>query len=745
MRSLTPAKYKSVRLSLLITGFLFLFLYLSWLIRGRADPYERFFASGLAQIFTSLAAIILAAFISFPAREIKKSDPREIKIRLSWRWILVGLAVWVISEIIHMALGIWKPDISTKYAALGLLYAFGSLPLWIGLLKFPRDPRQIFSRLGLLSDTTISTIAVLTLMWMAAIQPILNLGDSDAWMAIFYPMADLGLLMLVINLFLFSDTLSLPPSLGWLILAFCAITLSDFSYAGLLQTGHYQVGTMSDAGWIIGDLLIALAALIQIDPLENETQNSTRPRSAFNKFLTRLQTLLPVISVLVMALYAIIIWQVTGVFNQLGLWVAVILGLGLATRQGMQAGEIELQQYTSLVNSVTVPAFICDRRGRLRLINPALLNAIGFTQMTDVLGRPLQSLIAADDIEQIITQGLDRGWSGEEELRRLKRNNQDVEELVPVLLSLQPLQPTLSTRLALAGTAYDLSDQKRQTAALQLAYQQIASDRAELELLNSQLEQMVEEKTANLTEAYEQLEEQNRSLQELDRLKSDFVSMVSHELRAPLTTISGGIELILANREPLPNRVCQNLKLVRSEILRLTRFVETILDFSALEAGRLPLYPAPLDLPTLMNTLQGQMVSQIGAVRLRWQVPIEIPPIMADQQALTSVFFHLLDNAFKYAPEGEITVSAGVNGSRAWIRVADEGPGIAEDQLPRLFDRFYRLSSDAQTVYGHGLGLYIVARLIEAMGGSIIAENQAKKPGAVFTCWLPLVSSEEIS
>ena len=111
--------------------------------------------------------------------------------------------------------------------------------------------------------------------------------------------------------------------------------------------------------------------------------------------------------------------------------------------------------------------------------------------------------------------------------------------------------------------------------------------------------------------------------------------------------------------------------------------------------------------------------------------------------ALNSVLFHLLDNALKYAPEGRINVSAQVQGSTICLQVGDEGAGIPSEALPMLFDRFYRANSaDAQSVYGHGLGLYMVRRLVEAMGGRVEAANQHPH-GAVFSCWLPLAKDME--
>jgi signal transduction histidine kinase len=235
----------------------------------------------------------------------------------------------------------------------------------------------------------------------------------------------------------------------------------------------------------------------------------------------------------------------------------------------------------------------------------------------------------------------------------------------------------------------------------------------------------------------------NISRQELDELKSEFISLVSHELCAPLTNISGGIELLLAGDHGLNASARETLELVQGQISRLSRFVEAILDISALDAGRLPIYPAPVSLQAVTRQLQREMTQISGAERIQWQIPADLPALLSDEIALNSVLFHMLDNALKYAPEGCISVSAQVQGSEVCLQVSDEGAGISPEAQLNLFDRFYRANSgDAQSVYGHGLGLYMVRRLVEAMDGRVEVANHLPH-GAVFSCWLPLVKDIE--
>lgn len=710
---------------LLGSGSLFIFLYLAWLLWGGSDLFERRLVGSLAMVFTSLAAFTIVLWM--------RSQLKEGRLRLPWKWLSYGLGLWATADIVRLAVAMIFPGSPVKFSAADGLALSGFLPVWIGLLRYPRQARPRFGRLLTLFDTTIVMASGITLAWMTVFQPLLaRPADLAGWnqAGLFYPLAGLVSLFLVVTLFLLSDASQLTTPFYFFALGITALTISDLALASPLAQGGFLPGLPSNTGWAAANLLLALSAVSELSS-RGKTMGEPHPtRLVIRGF----QRLLPLVATLALGWYTLFLWQFQGQLNQPGLWVTLILSLALITRQGVLAGEMELQKYASLVNSVADPAFVCDRHGRLRLVNPALLSATGHANPQELFDQPLQHILhPAAGIGRIVDLGLAQGWSGEVHLRR--RNG----GLIPISLALRPLQGQSDKRLALAGTAHDLSEQKRQQAALQAAYEQIAEDRAELESLNYRLEGMVAEKTADLLHAMQKLEQQNLSLQQLDQLKSDFVSLVSHELRAPLTNISGGIELLLSPSNSLDARNQRNLELVQSEIKRLSRFVESILDLSALDAGRMPLYPAPVSLHSIIRNLQKANSNLPGMERLRWDAPENLPPLLADEQALSSLLFHLLDNAFKYAPQGEITITAEIDDNLMKVMVMDTGPGIPQDALPLIFDRFYRQDSgDARTVYGHGLGLYIVSRLLSAMEGEITAENRPAG-GACFTFRLPLV------
>jgi len=707
-------------------GIGFMLLYFAWLLWGRDDLWERMLAGGMVVVFSSG----LAAWAIYGTWRIQKEE--RTASQSSWKWLLAAALIWLAADLVRLFLLMRHPQGIQTSQVLDLLFLAGAASFWMVLLRYPQKARPAYSPLGRFMDALLISTGILTLVWMIAIQPVMSniLSGLQVWTVVFYPLADLISILLLLNLFLFSDLTTMPRAFGWLSLALVAFVTGDLAYIATSLTRGYLTGGSPALAWVSADIFIILAAW-------KARQPEVLGAALFRRLFQRIQAFLPLLTVLLLAWYTVLAWQLTGRFTQTGLWVAALLGLILIARQGLQAGEVEMQRYASLVNSVAEPAFVCDRTGILRLANPALVRAAGYAPDSSLAGTPLADIFPlVESAQTILTQSLEGGWSGEVWMNRRGGNP------FPVYLSLRPLQPDASERLTLAGTAHDLSEIKRQQADLEKAYAQIAADRTLLEQLNQELEGKVAEKTASLSQAYRQLEEQNRTLQELDRLKSDFVSLVSHELRAPLTNINGGIELLLSASQALPERASQNLQLVQVEIQRLTRFVETILDLSALDAGRMPLYPAPIDLESVAVGLKAQMLHRAGAERIYWQAPAHMPPLLADAQALNSVLFHLLDNALKYAPQGEILVTASIRDGQACLEVRDHGPGISEEAMAHLFDRFYRQSSDAQEVYGHGLGLYIVRRLLEAMQGSIHAAN-CSDGGARFTCLLPVDEQRE--
>jgi signal transduction histidine kinase len=235
--------------------------------------------------------------------------------------------------------------------------------------------------------------------------------------------------------------------------------------------------------------------------------------------------------------------------------------------------------------------------------------------------------------------------------------------------------------------------------------------------------------------------------QELDRLKSEFLTVVSHELQTPLTAIKGALELVLDDDTGQLSRVQRRfLETIDRNTIRLVGLVGDLLDLSRLEAGRVELEPQPLDTPSLVRGALAA-VSNLFEARgtdLRLDVPESVPPILGDRRRVEQILTNLLANAAKYTPAGGVVEVAAfsVNGHVS-LSVADNGPGVPEAERDIVFDKFYRgRHAQQHGEAGSGLGLAIVKSLVDLHGGSVRIEDSVPR-GARFVVELPRAVEEE--
>lgn len=265
---------------------------------------------------------------------------------------------------------------------------------------------------------------------------------------------------------------------------------------------------------------------------------------------------------------------------------------------------------------------------------------------------------------------------------------------------------------------------------------------AEVYRLNIDLQQRVEERTRELLAKTEELIAANKRLQELDQLKSEFVSLVSHELRAPLTNVRSAVELMESDC-PIINETCtQMFDIVSEQIGRLGRLVDDVLDVSLIEAGGLSLTYAAVDIAQIAEQAVDDITTRQTGHIFRQPDYTAHPRVWADADRLYEVIANLVDNAAKYSPpHSEVVLDMHVEGHEAVISVSDSGPGIPPEEHNHIFEKFHRLDwGDAKETYGYGLGLYLCRRLVEAMNGRIWVESKPGQ-GATFRFALPLVES----
>ncbi len=273
---------------------------------------------------------------------------------------------------------------------------------------------------------------------------------------------------------------------------------------------------------------------------------------------------------------------------------------------------------------------------------------------------------------------------------------------------------------------------------------------AQLQTLNRALEEKVNERTATLENANNELARANQDLQQLDAMKSEFVSLVSHELRAPLTNLNGGLELAL-NAENIANTMNpaarHTLETMVSESARLTKLVQTILDISRLEAGKFDINPGPVAIRPLLEQAAEVILVPTGRP-IEWNLSTNLPPILSDEIHLEEIIRNLMRNADKYSPPGStIHVLASHDDDQICISIIDHGPGIPKELQQYIFERFTRAQTSEHAPAGWGLGLYFARKLIELQNGIIGVNSpvwQDKlRPGSEFFIKLPVAASEE--
>ncbi|MGH2479430.1 MAG: hybrid sensor histidine kinase/response regulator [Ktedonobacteraceae bacterium] len=277
---------------------------------------------------------------------------------------------------------------------------------------------------------------------------------------------------------------------------------------------------------------------------------------------------------------------------------------------------------------------------------------------------------------------------------------------------------------------YFITSLKRAVQTRQMR-RQIAEQQQELENYTHQLEQTVTERTRELVEA--------------NATKDVFMSMVSHELKTPLTTLKGISQMVYRRVERGEQVELKNLALLESSVRRMELLVNDLLNTSLIETGMFSLHRQPCDLVAACQQLLAEYRASMGE-SLHVEIQARTLEIDMDSERIGQVVLNLLSNARKYAPKDScITVKIERQRDEAAISIEDRGVGIPPEKLAHIFERFYRVPEiDVQTgsSAGVGLGLYIAQKIIEQHGGRISASSVPGE-GSTFTIYLPLLPENE--
>ena len=237
-------------------------------------------------------------------------------------------------------------------------------------------------------------------------------------------------------------------------------------------------------------------------------------------------------------------------------------------------------------------------------------------------------------------------------------------------------------------------------------------------------------------------------MEELERLRAEFLGMVSHELRTPLAAVKGSVDTLLESASDLDSaEMTQFFRIIRDQSESMRHLIGDLLDVARIETGALPVSPAPVDVASLVDEARSRFQSGGGRANLVIDLPPDLPRVMADRRRIVQALGNLLSNAAHHSNElSPIRVAAVRDGVHVAFSVADDGVGVPAERLPHLFRKFSRLDGEerGREIAGSGLGLAICKGIVEAHGGRIRAESDGLGLGSRFTFTVPAVEEAVI-
>ncbi len=429
-------------------------------------------------------------------------------------------------------------------------------------------------------------------------------------------------------------------------------------------------------------------------------------------------------------------------------WRGEMRSLARAMKDMVQRLSAAERNYRGIFENATEGIFQTTLDGRFLSANVALARMAGYDSpgalmeaVTDV-GRQLY--YDPEDrcrmIERLLAEGSVAGFR----TRFTRRDRQTIWVLVNVRL----VRDASGNPLYIEGTNTDVTARMRAERRL--------------EILNRHLREAVKERTRRLAEKAAELEAANARLKELDRLKSGFLSTVSHDLRTPLTSIMGFAKLINRdfNRYFAPfaaghdrlgrqaDRITENLAIIESEGERLTRLINDFLDLSKIESGRAQWRDAPVDVQAILlraaDAVRGDFEAK-PEVAFSMDIAPDLPRLFMDPDRLSQVLVNLLGNAAKFTDAGKVKLRAMTAGDSLRVEVSDTGQGVPREALEKIFDKFHQAEAgdtveEGRRRKGTGLGLAICRQIVTHYGGRIWAESELGR-GSTFTMDLPLANA----
>ncbi len=648
-----------------------------------------------------VAAFIAAASCALAAARNKG------RTRFAWAMLAASATSWGIGEVIwsvyQVGLGVAVPFPSAADA--GYLLA---VPLAvIGVFAFTASPRRLTTRSEALLAGTIVALSLLFIAWAFGLSKVYETSPATPaaqFIGLAYPIGDIiiaTVLVLALRRASRTEVGRLVLLLGGL--AFNALADSAFAY--LTANGTYgALGSVLDAGWVVGYLMIALAPMWP--SAEDEKERAEGPIELW-------QLALPWAAALAAAITAVRLAVIDQNLDRFSTVLAGSLGILLVANQVLshrdslflldksQKAEAQLERRNRTLNEIVThaPLGIARVGPEMNIIdvNPRL-GLMLRTEPAKMLGTSVAKYLHPEEFARVF-QVFQPLWKGtidtvESDSRALRSDNSEV----------WLHWSATGVRNAAGRIEYFLA-----------MYEDTDADHAANEAAAAHL----------------------AGLERLNRLKSEFVSLVSHEFRTALVGISGFSEMIRDEDVTLEDAKGFAAD-INKDADRLNRMINDMLDLDRIEAGRLPLHPQSVDI----NSLLGDSIERARASTEHHAIVENLDPqkptVQCDPDRIAQVMANLLSNAIKYSPDGgEIAVTSRAADGYVDIGVRDHGVGIPADFVHRLFSRYERYEKTSAKIVGTGLGLAITRQIIEMHGGKIWVDSESGA-GSDFHFTLPL-------
>lgn len=424
--------------------------------------------------------------------------------------------------------------------------------------------------------------------------------------------------------------------------------------------------------------------------------------------------------------------------------------MSIITQQYKGIGGIAIngRQYDALFNNAVIGILLTNQNGEIISINSFAENQFGY-KPKELLGKPIELLIPGKRYEKRENNG--QGFYHYPQSSLIEKG-QDIQGLrkdgSSILVNVSLSRYKLERKYYAMAFIMDITTRKNEEE-LAIQKKKLESITEEIMLVNLALEKKVEDRTLILHEALQKLEktiielkEANEKEKELGKLKSQFVSMASHEFRSPLSTILSSIDLIKKYNSPADeeNRNRHIVK-IQQAVKDLTYIMDNFLSLGKLEEGSVKVNFESVGKQDLMNDLEEIKIEMILASRKEQRIELNFNlqqnVFIVDIKLLRNIMLNLVSNAIKYSPEKSmININCSDETGALQISIRDEGIGISAEEQDHLFERFFR-ARNASNIQGTGLGLHIIRKYLDLMRGDIRLTSKLNE-GTLITIYIPL-------